>query len=221
MASKRAPVPALKPAETRDPGKPERVDGRRARSLRTRSLILEAYLVLLREKKDIPTSEQVAQRAGLSTRAVFAHFADREALAVAAFDLVLSSARSTPFNDKVVADRPSRIRFQVAIRAASCEAWQPLWQVVMIGQFKSPDIAKRIELVRARMRGRVETIYQPELASLAEPQRTATLSALETLTSFESWERMRGHYGLSYEAACDSWIYAIDRLLPPTPANSR
>ena len=34
----------------------------------------------------------------------------------------------------------------------------------------------------------------------------------------ESWARMREHYGLSFEEACDVWIRAIDRMLPPTPA---
>jgi hypothetical protein len=30
---------------------------------------------------------------------------------------------------------------------------------------------------------------------------------------------MREHYGLSFDQACDAWIEAIERLLPPTPAS--
>ena len=44
--------------------------------------------------------------------------------------------------------------------------------------------------------------------------------ALEALVDFESWARMREYFGLSVEEACNVWIQAIDRLLPPTPADS-
>ncbi|HZP99748.1 MAG TPA: hypothetical protein VFB13_09435 [Reyranella sp.] len=196
---------------------PERVDGRRQRSVRTRQAIIEAYLELLREKRDLPTCEQVAEQARLSERAVFAHFADRERLAAAAFDHVLSQRRSTPAGDKITADRETRIKFQVEIRARACETWMPIWRVVSIGLYKSPEIARRIDMVRGLFRARLEEIYAVELATLKHPQRTAILSALDELTSFEGWQRMREQYGLSYDDARKSWIYAIDKLLPPTP----
>src|SRR6185503_18086501 len=44
------------------------VDGRRQRSERTRKLIIEAYLELLRENPDVPTSARIAERAGYSVR---------------------------------------------------------------------------------------------------------------------------------------------------------
>lgn len=193
------------------------MDGRHARSARTRTSIVEAYLGLLREKRALPTIEQIARRAGLSARAVFAHFADRETLAIAAFDHVLAQRKSTDASDKLGADRMTRIRFQVGIRARACETWLPLWQVVVVAMFRSPEIGRRIEMVRALLRLRLSTMYQRELEALAEPERVATLGALEALTGFESWGRMRQHEGLSYETACEAWIYAIDRLLPPTP----
>ena len=44
--------------------------------------------------------------------------------------------------------------------------------------------------------------------------------ALEALTDFENWGRMRELYGLEFEQAAQVWIRAFDRLLPPTPAES-
>jgi hypothetical protein len=61
-------------------------------------------------------------------------------------------------------------------------------------------------------------MYQPELSVLDEPMRRSTLIALEALTDFESWGRMRETYELSIEEACAVWRTAIDRLLPATPA---
>jgi hypothetical protein len=46
------------------------------------------------------------------------------------------------------------------------------------------------------------------------------LIPIEVLTGYESWARMRGEHGLSIAAACEVWIHAIDRLLPPTPSVS-
>jgi len=53
------------------------------------------------------------------------------------------------------------------------------------------------------------------LAALSEAERTQLLVALEILTDFESWGRMREGLGLSIEAARDIWINAIGRMLPP------
>ena len=66
---------------------------------------------------------------------------------------------------------------------------------------------------------RLELMYRPELAALDDRARKHTLIALEALTDFESWARMRELYGLSLEEACGVWIRAIDRMLPPTPSS--
>lgn len=194
-----------------------RVDGRHQRSARTRLAIIEAYLALLRKKPRIPTAEQVARQAKLSARAVFAHFADLQALGVAAFDHILSPGLSTPAGDKVNADRQSRIRFQVEVRARNSENWLPLWRVVERGNLRSPEISHRTEIVRQLVRARINLMYERELATLSKADRLATVAAIESLTDFESWGRLREHYELSHEDACAAWTKMIDRLLPPTP----
>jgi hypothetical protein len=67
---------------------------------------------------------------------------------------------------------------------------------------------------------RLELMYRPELSTLSEAGRKPVLVALEALIDFESWGRLRERHGLSIEAACDIWIAAIDRILPPTPPES-
>src|SRR6185295_16787979 len=61
-------------------------DGRRLRSERTRQAIVEAYLALLRDDPRIPTSTQIAERAGYSVRSVFERFPDLLSLRIAATD---------------------------------------------------------------------------------------------------------------------------------------
>src|SRR3954466_8007744 len=65
-------------AATPDAG--SNVDGRSARSDRTRRALMEAMLALLDEGDLKPTSAAIASRAGVSERTLFQHFPDREAL---------------------------------------------------------------------------------------------------------------------------------------------
>jgi AcrR family transcriptional regulator len=197
-----------------------KVDGRRLRSERTRQAIVEAYLALLRESPRIPTASRIAERAGFSVRSIFERFPDLHTLRVAATDHVFVVGNTLAVPRHVDSDRPTRLRSQVETRAQTCEHWLPLWRALNANQGDSAELKVRIKLARDMIRQRLELMYKPELATLAEPVRRQTVIALELLTDFESWGRMRELYGLSVEAACAVWAHAIDSLLPPTPSIS-
>ena len=55
-------------------------DGRLARGQRTRANVAGALIALLREGDTEPTARAVAERAGVSLRLVFHHFADMDEL---------------------------------------------------------------------------------------------------------------------------------------------
>lgn len=205
-------------AATEPSKRPGRVDGRRQRSLRTRLAIIEAFLGLLRESGQVPTGAQIAERAGCSIRSIFERFVDMDKLALASIDHVIGLGLSTPVGDKAEGDRPSRLRFQVETRARICEHWLPMWRVLVRHQDEGDDVRARIHLVREAILARLKLMYRPELSTLSEAERTHVLIALEAVTDFEAWGLMRGRHGLSFEAAVEAWIAAIDRLLPPTPA---
>ena len=61
---------------------------------------------------------------------------------------------------------------------------------------------------------RMEMMFKPELSAMADSDRRKIVLALESITTFESWARMRELYGLSVEEASTVWVRAIDRLLP-------
>ncbi|MFI4998943.1 MAG: TetR/AcrR family transcriptional regulator [Reyranellales bacterium] len=194
-----------------------RVDGRRLRSERTRQSIVEAYLALLRENPKIPTANRIAERAGYSVRSIFERFPDLHELRVAATDhaFVVGNTQAEPRH--VNGDRQARLRSQVETRAQTCEQWLPLWRALNMNQGDSAALKLRIKVAREMVRARLELMYKSELSTLAEPERRRTVIALELLTDFESWGRMRELYGLSVEDACTVWIRAIDGMLPPTP----
>src|SRR5262245_11465664 len=72
-----------------------KVDGRRLRSAATRRRIIEAYLALAHEKSPlVPTTAEVAGRAGYSVRSLFDCFVDIHGLQVAVVDHVLAQLKA-------------------------------------------------------------------------------------------------------------------------------
>ncbi|WP_428660850.1 TetR/AcrR family transcriptional regulator [Reyranella sp.] len=195
-----------------------RVDGRRLRSERTRRLIVESYMALVRENAQMPTAAQVAERAGYSVRSIFERFPDLTALRVAVTDYAIAEARVDAALRDLDAPRATRIRSQVEQRAQTCERWLPLWRVLSTDTSQSPDLHQRITVIRQLIIMRMEIMFKPELSAVADSDRRKIALALEALTTFESWARMRELYGLSVEEASAVWVRAIDRLLPATPS---
>jgi AcrR family transcriptional regulator len=189
-------------------------DGRRMRSERTRQALITAYLDLLREKQQPPTGPEIAKRAGCSIRSVFERFSDLLSLSLAAADYAFAEALAQAPAPKVDADLYTRLKSQVETRAAICERWLPLWRALLRYQSESEELVIRIKRIRAAMRARLLLVYGPELSTLSEVERSQLLVALDILTDFESWGRMRESHGLSIEAARDTWINAIGRMLP-------
>jgi len=204
------------------PSTPTRIDGRRLRSERTKQLIIEAFLALLRETHDMPTAVQIAELAGYSVRSIFEPFPDLNALRVAATDYSLAQALAlAPPRHADSADRQTRMRSQVETRAHTCERGIALWRVLLrfADQDETGQLKARVARGRETTIRRIELMYRPELSSMAEDDRRQLLIALEALTDMESWARMGELHGLSFEEACEVWMHAIDRLLPPTPAS--
>lgn len=213
------PVDAILPPTAPAEPKPERVDGRRLRSERTKQAIIDAFMALVRENPQMPTAVQIAQRAGYSVRSVFERFPDLLALRVAATDYAIAEARVQGELRDVDADRPTRIRSQVETRGGNVERWLPLWRVLSADRNdEGSELQTRIRMIRELVRMRMQLMFQPELSTLPEDGRQRLLIALEAIMDFESWARMREHYALSVDEAMAVWIRAIDRLLPPTPA---
>jgi AcrR family transcriptional regulator len=196
------------------------VDGRRLRSERTKQLIIEAFISLLRDDPIMPTAVQIAERAGYSVRSIFERFPDLDALRVAATDYALAQALALAPARHADADRSTRIRSQVETRAFTCERGVALWRVLLASADESGELNVRIKRARETTVSRMELMYKAELASVSEQERQQILIALEALTDMESWARMRELHGLSFEESCAVWVEAIDRLLPPTPVEA-
>lgn len=100
-------------------------DGRVARGQRTREAVIDTLFELYCEGNLTPTIEQIAERIGRTSRAIYQHFQDKEALAVAMAERQLAIHgelyRATP----IVGDVDQRIRGIVTHRSTLFEAVAP------------------------------------------------------------------------------------------------
>jgi hypothetical protein len=187
-------------------------DGRRMRAIRTARSIVEAYVSLIREKHTRPAVAELAETARCSVRSVYERFGSLGELDRATFDYVLKRLAEPPPTLLPEGDRHNRIRSHVRTRAVACETWLPVWQVLR-GDYGSQALQSSIERMCQLTREQLELVYRPELECLTAHRRQTILIALEALTDFESWGRMREHYKLSVDEACSVWSEVIDQLL--------
>ena len=174
-----------------DPTEPlEAPDGRRARSDRTRSAIVDALLALLTEGHLRPSAERIAERAGISRRALFNHFGDVEDLLATAaqrrLEQILPTLRPLPTDGPL----PERARGAAAILCGLYERVAPVRRAALHVEPESPVIAERMRDARRMHRGAMEAAFAPELAAHPEAERADLIALLCALTSFPMWDEL-------------------------------
>jgi len=92
------------------------VDGRLSRTMRSRLAICEACLDLVQEGVLQPSADQVAERAGVSRRSIFNHFADLAELYDAVVEVGMQ--RCAPLLEEIASSGPvaQRIERLVEVR---------------------------------------------------------------------------------------------------------
>jgi AcrR family transcriptional regulator len=181
-------------------------DGRSLRGIRNRERIAEALFELIDEGTLVPTAEQVANRARVSTRSVFRHYEDMDGL----FAEIARRLRdeTLPALETPAGPLPDRIRTVVANRARIFERIARFKRAGETQRWRSPFLQEHHEALAAELRGAL-VLYLPELAE-AGPQRT---EIADLLTSFEAWDRMRTLQGLDPEQAAATLVTALRQLL--------
>jgi AcrR family transcriptional regulator len=183
-------------------------DGRVERSRRNRKAIVEALYELISEGELLPTGEQVASRAGVGLRTVFRHFEDMESLHSEVSSRLARVIR--PLLEKPIAGGGLRERVGTLVhqRADAFERITPFMRSGEIQRWRSRYLqeahADTVRLLRANLR---QTL--PEVDELAPPLG----HAVELLSSYEAWDRLRSAQGLGRERAAETVRSALLRLL--------
>lgn len=195
---------------------PAETDGRTARAVRTRDAVVEAFLSLIDEGHLRPTARQVSERAGVSLRSVFQHFADLETLFAAASD------RQVERISRLVVPVPADLPFEARVRAfvdshcALLEAVSPVRRAALLQAPFSPEIAKRLEWFRETRRAELRRLFAAEIARAGTGSRLLE-AALQAATEWQTWETLRVHENLTESEAREAMALMVSALLRKEP----
>jgi TetR/AcrR family transcriptional regulator of autoinduction and epiphytic fitness len=175
---------------------PPDTDGRVRRGERNRDALVDALLGLLESGIPKPTAREIAERAGVSLRTVFAHFDDVESLYAAI--ATRQRDRFAPLFGPLVADgsQEHRIETLVTHRVELFEQIAPVRRASLLLAPESPELTRRLAEASRALREQLAGCFEPELAS-AGRSRGDLLAALDIVTTWETWDGLRRGQGLS------------------------
>lgn len=169
----------------------EVVDGRLARSARTRTAVIDALLALHEEGDLSPTAVRVAGRAGVALRTVYGHFADMESLFAEAGQRELR--RTVLLTDAIPRDLPLRERIDrlAATRARVLESMLATMRAAALREALSPQLQTNRDRFVAAGDAQVWQVLGPELRRLGEAERSEVLHLVHHVAGGHAWVSLR------------------------------
>ena len=183
-------------------------DGRRLRSDRSRQLIIESMLELIKQGNLVPTAQQVADHANVGIRSVFRHFEDMESIFDSANDLCHREYRGL----FIGGDRSGSLQQRI-LHATEChgDAYETISNMILSGAARrwNSEVLQKSNLAYQRQLRRDLDEWLPELISLSENKR----QAVDSIASFEIWHRLRHIQGLDKAASIEIIVEMLEALI--------
>lgn len=188
--------------------RPAAHDGRVRRGVQSRQRIVDALVDLVGRGEVQPTAQQVADQAGVGIRTVFRHFTEMELLYQSMDARLEGEVR--PLLRRVPRDGSltERIAGLTAQRATFFERIAPYKRSANRLRWRSPFLQQRHAYVVAELRTDLQS-WLPELSERPD----AVVEAVDLLTSFDVWDRLRSDQRLNQKAAVAVVDAAITALL--------
>jgi TetR/AcrR family transcriptional regulator, regulator of autoinduction and epiphytic fitness len=190
------------------PRPPQRIDGRTARSERTRNAIVEAHVALILEGELRPTADRIAKQAGVSLRALWSHFADMEALFAASGERILEQRDEAHEAIPVDLPLPARIDAYCHQRARMLEHIAPAAKASALKEPFSPALQSYRRSHVDRIRTELKILFAREIDG-----DETLLAALTATSMWPTWGTLRDAMGLEPDAARLVLTRAVTALL--------
>jgi AcrR family transcriptional regulator len=183
---------------------PEALDGRQSRTARSRLAICEACLDLVQEGALQPSADQIAERAGLSRRSIFNHFADLAELYDAVVEVGMQ--RCAPLLEEISERQPVARRIQqlADVRSKFFEATAAFTRALTAQALVGPAADQAVRVSRQALRlqhQELERLFAQEVSSLSASERGEVLEAMSAETAPLTWEYLRRSRGNSVARA--------------------
>jgi len=185
-------------------------DGRRQRSERSRSQIIDAMFSLIREGDMSPSAARVAERAEVGLRTVFRHFEDMDSLFVEMAERISSEIMPKVLAPFEARDWRGRFMEHVERRIEIYEYIMPVRVSANLRRFQSRFLMEEYRRNLLIERASLSALLPEEITS--DP---VLFAAIETTVSFQTWRRLRQDSGLSPEDAAAVVRLMMERLVGP------
>jgi AcrR family transcriptional regulator len=186
----------------------EETDGRLQRSVRSRERILDALCELVHAGDLRPTGQRVAERAGVSLRTVFRHFEDMEGLNREMHDRMERVLRPLATGERVSGSLLERVRGLIRRRTNVFEKGEAFLRAGAINRWQSPYLTEAHATDVRELRADLDRTL-PEVSRVSAERQ----EALELMTSFEAWDRLRVDQRLGRERAREVMVEAVMALI--------
>lgn len=203
-----------------EPDTSHRVDGRALRTQRTREMLVAANLALLEEGELRASAQCVADRAGVSVRTLFLHFADMEELFAATAATILAEQRRSA--RRIPPDLPVEVRIERFSRQRA-RRLEHLAPYALASQVREPFSAMlrgyRVKHVQA-VAAQIEELFAAELPQ--DPAvREQIVQAMTVASTWGSWSVLRQHLGLGVSRSRAVMARTLTSLLTPTHPSTK
>ncbi len=189
-----------------------RIDGRTARSQRTRAAVVDALLALLNEGDLKPTAERIAERAGVSLRSLWTNFRDMESLFAAAGERLIEHELAEYRPIPTTLPLPRRVDEFCRQRARILELIKPVATAAAAREPFSAQLRRNRARELARVREEGCQLFTDEVAA-AGAARERLVEALVVSSTFAVWSTLRGQLGLAPDEAAAVMTRMVNSLL--------
>jgi AcrR family transcriptional regulator len=160
-----------------------------------------------------PGAHEVAERAGVSTRAVFRHFDSMESLVEQVAELQHERVTGQLPPLVFAGSRKERVAAFVARTSRAFELTTATRRAAVLIEPFSETVRSRHAWLRAEVRRGVRRVFAEELSPLGEAEKRERVTALRALISFTHWDELRSHERLSVAAATRVLEASVHALL--------
>jgi AcrR family transcriptional regulator len=161
-------------------------DGRRARSVTSRTKIIQAMVELVAAGDPDPSAAAVAEKAGVGLRSVFRHFEDKDAIFHAIDDLLVAAYQPILDAPYASSDWKDQLFELIDRRCAINEAAAVFRISAVMGRYRSPFIAEKYRRLHAGEKRMLDALLPPALQTSTSVGRAILIAC-----SFDSWRLLR------------------------------
>jgi len=179
------------------------LDGRVARSIRSRVVVAEAWAARVEAEPMPPDMETLAEESGVSVRSIYRLFGDNRAVVDEGVVARLRAVRPL-----VAVDAPARASLAnrceaVAVGHGALHEALLNFRFFAIDPTAAPVVTKALGSLRRARRAALSSIFERELDRLGSDDRPARLDAIESASGWGTWHGLRVDQRLARTRAQD------------------